>query len=53
MGEDFVELGQAIVVELLDGDAHEPVELTASLHEQRGVGHVLGQRVLERVGQLG
>ena len=53
MGEDLVELGQAIVVELLDGGAHESVELAAPLHEQRGVGHVLGQRVLERVGQLG
>ena len=51
--EHLVVLGETIGVELLDGRADESVQLAAPLDEQRGVGDVLGQRVLEHVGQLG
>ena len=53
VGEHLVVLGESIRVQLLDGPPDESVQLPASLHEEGGVGHVLGQRVLEHVRQLG
>ena len=53
VGEHLVVLGKPVGVQLLDGEADQAVQLLAPLDEERGVGHVLGQRVLEHVGQLG
>jgi hypothetical protein len=52
MGQHLVVLGEPVTVELLDGAADEGVQLLAALDEQRGVGDVLRQRVLEHVRQL-
>ena len=46
-------LGEPVGVELLDGAADQTVKLAAPLDQQRAVCHVLGERVLEHVGELG
>jgi hypothetical protein len=51
--EHLVVLGKSIGVELLDGATDQPVQVLAPLHEQRVVGDVLRERVLEHVRQLG
>ena len=53
VGQRLVVLRQPVGVELLDGRRHDAVQGSAPLHEQGGVGHVMGQGVLEHVGQLG
>ena len=53
MRQHLVVLGEPVRVELLDGAADQPVEIAPPLHEQRFVGDVLGQGVLEHVRQLG
>ena len=52
MGEDFVVLAEPLGVEFLEGEADEAVQLLAPLHEERVVGHVMGEGVLEHIGQL-
>ena len=46
-------LGQAVGVDLLDGEADRPVQLASALLEQALVRHVLDERVLEDVRGLG
>ena len=53
MGEGFVVFGQAVAVELLDGDADDAVQGRAALHQDARVGDVVGEGVLEHEGQLG
>jgi hypothetical protein len=53
VGENLIMLGQPVRVELLDREADRPVQLPPALDQERVVGHVVGQRVLEHVGQLG
>jgi hypothetical protein len=53
MREDLVLLCQPVRVQLLDGQADALVQLLAPLDEERGIGHVLRERMLEHVGQLG
>ena len=52
MGQHLVVLGDALGVDLLDGEADQPVQLPPSLDEERRVGDVVGQGVGEHVGHL-
>ena len=51
-GQGLVELGEAVGVQLLDHLARAAMQLAALLAEQRLVGHIVRQRVLEHVFQL-
>ncbi len=53
VGELLRVVGEAVGVDLLDGEPHRAVQLPASLLEQALVGHVLDEGVLEDVGRLG
>jgi hypothetical protein len=53
VGESFRVLRRALGTHLLDGRHDACVEGTAALLEQAAVGHVEGQRVLERVLHVG
>jgi len=53
MGEDLVVLGEPVGVELFDGAADQTVQLATALYEQRAIGDVLGEGVLEAVRDLG
>ena len=53
VGQPLDVLGQAIAMERLDG-LHDPrVERPPALVEQAAVGHLVGERVLERVLEVG
>ena len=52
MGQHLVVLGDALGVDLLDGEPDQPVQLPPSLDEERRVGHVVGQGVGEQVDHL-
>jgi hypothetical protein len=52
-GEGLVELGQARAVELLDQARHRRVQPPPLALEQRRIGDVVGEGVLEHVGELG
>ena len=53
MGEGLVELGEALGIQLLDGEPDGAVQLDAALPQHAVVRHVVRQRVLEHVGELG
>ena len=53
VSEHLVLIGQAVCVELLDGQRDEVMEVLAPLDEERVVGDVVSERVLEHVRQLG
>ncbi len=51
--QSLVVLGEAIVVDLLDGVGDAAVERAPPAREHALVGHVVRERVLEHVGELG
>src|SRR5262249_44664811 len=52
-GQSLVELRETVCVELLDHAARRQMQLAPPLPEQRFIGDVVGQRVLEHVLELG
>ena len=53
MGQHLVLFKQPVGIELLDGGTDDPVQRLPTLHQQRGVGHVVGEGVFEHVGEFG
>jgi hypothetical protein len=52
ISQDFVVLGKAVGVQLLDGQTNDAMQLAAAPYKQRVVGDAVGEGVLEHVGQL-
>src|SRR4030095_12947761 len=46
-------LGQAVAIHRADAVDDSPVKVTATILEEASVGHLVGQRVLERVLEIG
>ena len=51
--EDLVVLGEPVGIQLLDGLGDRAVQLFASVQKERVIGNLMGQRVLEHIGQFG
>jgi hypothetical protein len=53
VGELLHMLDETIGVQALDGGRHRGVQCAPALHQEAPVDHAMGQRVLERVLQVG